>query len=126
MKMGGTEPPTEEEDSKKKLLNQLFFSAECLDGLAFVLMSTFIFYTLAKYRRCSYDKMSLIVMIIFWLRYLVRFVYVIVSLSTNGEFNYNSVFDSIFSPVTFALAISSLELFIFRVRLKKITLESQN
>ena len=124
--MGGTEPPTEEEDSNKKLLNQLFFSAECLDGLAFVLMSTFIFYTLAKYRRCSYDKMSLIVMIIFWLRYLVRFVHVIVSLSTNGEFNYNSVFDSIFSPVTFALAISSLELFIFRVRLKKITLESQN
>ena len=126
MKMGGTEPPTEEEDSNKKLLNQLFFSAECLDGLAFVLMSTFIFYTLAKYRRCSYDKMSLIVMIIFWLRYLVRFVYVIVSLSTNGEFNSNNVVDSIFSPITFALAISSLELFIFRVRLKKITLESQN
>ncbi len=64
-------------------------------------------------------------MIIFWVRYLVRFVYVIVSLMTEGEFNMNNIVDSIFSPITFALAISSLELFIFRVRLKKITLESQ-
>ena len=114
------------EEEWQKLLKQLFFTGECLDMTAFLLMTMSISYTLTKYRKCQYDKISLVVMIIFWVRYLFRFSTISVSLFSGSEFNQNNIVDSIFSPITFALAICSLELFIFRIRMKKMKLESQN
>lgn len=108
------------------LLKDLYFTGECLDLTAFILMTICIGYTLTKYRKCNYDKISLIVMIIFWIRYLFRFTIISVSLISQREFNQQNIVDSIFSPITFALAICSLELFIFRIRMKKITLESED
>ena len=71
-----------EEDNKSLalLLKDLYFTGECLDLTAFILMTICIGYTLTKYRKCNYDKISLIVMVIFWIRYLFRFTVISVSL----------------------------------------------
>ena len=70
----------EENKSLLQLLKDLYFTGECLDLIAFILMTLCIGYTLGKYRKCNYDKISLIVMIIFWIRYLFRFTIISVSI----------------------------------------------
>jgi mannose/fructose/N-acetylgalactosamine-specific phosphotransferase system component IIC len=76
-----------EDKSMTQLIKDLYLAGECLDITAFILMTIFIGYTLTKYRKCNYDKISLIVMIIFWIRYLFRFTIISVSLIKDGEFN---------------------------------------
>jgi hypothetical protein len=65
-------------DSKLPIIYRI---SEILDIIAFTLMSFSILYTLTKYRKCSYDKISLCVLIIFWMRYLFRFIISICSIS---------------------------------------------
>ena len=69
-------------------------TSEVLDIIVFLFISSSILYTLTKYRKCSYDKISLCVLLFFWVRYLFRFIISICSISVDG-FQKNSIFESI-------------------------------
>ncbi len=115
----------DQSEEQTQMLKKLITSSECLDIIAFMLMTVSIAYTLTKYRKCSYDLISLFVISIFWVRYFFRITLIIMAIVRDRDFDYNNIFDSILSPITFALGFCTLQLFLFRIRMKKITLESR-